>query len=216
MSKERIKISEDLYDIMPSDYQDLVKSATYGKEDRGWKDIGNSKELIYAMTSRHVTGEAGEVLFTVAGGKQVRLGRTAAKQLGRIDFERAYESLTGKNITINLDVGLIALEDQRLWNASIYGIGSIGPLADLSVYNLSLNLIGAPVRAHGAASGVLEGRIAALFYRYKSVGGLEYVADFLIGGRGDKTLATHPGDSGTVWVMASRGFVTTIRMQLGE
>ena len=42
MSKERIKISEDLYDIMPSDYQDLVKSATYGKEDRGWKDIGNS------------------------------------------------------------------------------------------------------------------------------------------------------------------------------
>ena len=46
MSKERIKISEDLYDIMPSDYQDLVKSATYGKEDRGWKDIGTSKELI--------------------------------------------------------------------------------------------------------------------------------------------------------------------------
>ncbi len=46
MSKERIQISEDLYDIMPSDYQDLVKSATYGKEDRGWKDIGSSKELI--------------------------------------------------------------------------------------------------------------------------------------------------------------------------
>jgi pyruvate ferredoxin oxidoreductase beta subunit len=46
MSKERIKISDALYDIMPSDYQDLVKSATYGKEDRGWKDIGTSKELI--------------------------------------------------------------------------------------------------------------------------------------------------------------------------
>src|SRR5512132_118506 len=46
MSKERIKISPELYDIMPSDYQDLVKSATYGKEDRGWKDIGTSKELI--------------------------------------------------------------------------------------------------------------------------------------------------------------------------
>ena len=46
MSKERIKISPELYDIMPSDYQDLVSSATYGKEDRGWKDIGTSKELI--------------------------------------------------------------------------------------------------------------------------------------------------------------------------
>ncbi|MCC2642637.1 MAG: porB, partial [Nitrospira sp.] len=32
MSKERIQISPELYDIMPSDYQDLVQSATYGKE----------------------------------------------------------------------------------------------------------------------------------------------------------------------------------------
>ncbi len=46
MSKERITISPDLYDIMPADYQDLVSKATYGKEDRGWKDIGTSKELI--------------------------------------------------------------------------------------------------------------------------------------------------------------------------
>jgi hypothetical protein len=168
---------------------------------------------LYAMTSRHVTGEAGEALYTVAGGKQVRLGETSPKQLGRIEFERAYESLTGKHITINLDVGLIAIDDQRLWNASIYGVGPIGPLADLSVYNLSLNLIGAPVRAHGAASGVLEGRIAALFYRYKSVGGLEYVADFLIGGRGERTLRTHPGDSGTVWVVESDD-VTKDRMPI--
>src|SRR5262249_15384961 len=136
---------------------------------------------LYAMTSRHVTGEAGEELFTVAGGKKVRLGTTSAKQLGRIEFERAYETLIGKHVRINLDVGLIALDDQRLWNASIYGVGPIGPLADLSVYNLSLNVIGCPVAAHGAASGTLSGRIAALFYRYKTVGGLEYVADFLIG-----------------------------------
>jgi pyruvate ferredoxin oxidoreductase beta subunit len=46
MSKERITISPDLYDIMPPDYQDLVNRATYGKEDRGWKDIGTSKELL--------------------------------------------------------------------------------------------------------------------------------------------------------------------------
>ena len=46
MSKEKIKISEDLYDIMPPEYQDIVENATYGKPDRGWKDIGESKELI--------------------------------------------------------------------------------------------------------------------------------------------------------------------------
>ena len=31
MSKERITISPDLYDIMPADYQDRVNHATYGK-----------------------------------------------------------------------------------------------------------------------------------------------------------------------------------------
>lgn len=46
MSKEKIQISEDLYDIMPPEYQDIVDHGTYGKKDRGWKDIGESKELI--------------------------------------------------------------------------------------------------------------------------------------------------------------------------
>ena len=46
MSKEKIQICEDLADIMPPEYHELVESATYGKEDRGWKDIGSSKELI--------------------------------------------------------------------------------------------------------------------------------------------------------------------------
>ena len=39
-------ISADLFDIMPPEYKELVSNATYGKEDRGWKDIGNKKELI--------------------------------------------------------------------------------------------------------------------------------------------------------------------------
>ncbi len=46
MSKEKITICEDLADIMPPEYQEMVATATYGKEDRGWKDIGTSKELI--------------------------------------------------------------------------------------------------------------------------------------------------------------------------
>ena len=46
MGKEKIAICEDLADIMPPEYQELVETATYGKEDRGWKDIGSSKELI--------------------------------------------------------------------------------------------------------------------------------------------------------------------------
>ncbi len=46
MSKEKIQICPEFYDIMPPEYRDLVEQATFGKEDRGWKDIGQSKELI--------------------------------------------------------------------------------------------------------------------------------------------------------------------------
>ncbi len=46
MSKEKIDVCEALADVMPPEYQELVETATYGKEDRGWKDIGSSKELI--------------------------------------------------------------------------------------------------------------------------------------------------------------------------
>ena len=41
-----IKIAPELWEIMPVEYRDLVEKATYGKEDRGWKDIGTAKELI--------------------------------------------------------------------------------------------------------------------------------------------------------------------------
>ena len=65
-----------------------------------------------------------------------------------------------------------------------------------------MRLIGCPVRAFGAASREMHGEIAALFYRFKSVGGFEYVSDFLIGPRGGAiSLGTHPGDSGTVWLL---------------
>ena len=46
MGKDKIKINKEFYDIMPPEYQDLVNDATYGKEGRGWKDVGVAKELI--------------------------------------------------------------------------------------------------------------------------------------------------------------------------
>ncbi len=46
MSKEMIRINEPFVDIMPKEYVDLVERATYGNVDRGWKDMGEAKELI--------------------------------------------------------------------------------------------------------------------------------------------------------------------------
>lgn len=156
---------------------------------------------LYLLTSRHVAGAPGTMMKATVGGRAIVLGPVSDKQIGILPFERLYEPWPGKSIVVNLDVALIELPDARDWSASIYRLGMLGPLADLSTQNLSLNVIGCPVRATGGVSGPLEGRVAALFYRYKAVGGREYVADFLIGARGEEPLATRPGDSGSVWVV---------------
>ncbi|MBI5197695.1 MAG: ferredoxin oxidoreductase [Nitrospirae bacterium] len=46
MSKEKIRINKEFYEIMPPEYQELVEDATYGESTRGWKDVGERKELI--------------------------------------------------------------------------------------------------------------------------------------------------------------------------
>lgn len=46
MSKEKIALCEDLADVIPPEYQEMVATATYGNQDRSWKDIGSHKELI--------------------------------------------------------------------------------------------------------------------------------------------------------------------------
>ncbi|HEV8629030.1 MAG TPA: S1/P1 Nuclease, partial [Thermoanaerobaculia bacterium] len=158
---------------------------------------------LFAITSAHVAGEPGEKLATRRRDKLTPLGVTAGKRLTKLPFEKVYESWPGRHIWVNVDVGLIEIEDQKGWSPSVFGIGTLGPLADLSVENLSLNLIGCPVRAYGCGGGAMHGRIAALFYRYRSVGGFEYVADFLIGSRDARPLTTRPGDSGAVWVIDS-------------
>ncbi len=161
---------------------------------------------IYALTNRHVAGTPGEEVATLIGGEPVRVGVTSERQLTRKAFQDVYRGWPGKNVYVNMDVGLVALDDTRRWTTQVYGIGRMGELADLSGDNISLRLIDADVRAYGAASGQLKGKILGLFYRYKSVGGFEYVADFLIGPRdGGSTLPTRPGDSGTVWLLEAPG-----------
>src|SRR6185436_11812478 len=100
------------------------------------------------------------------------------------------------------------------WTSQVFGIGEIGDVFDANPNTVTLDLIGTPVRAFGGASGVVEGEIQALFYRYQSLGGYDYVTDVLIGPRRPKTdaatlqdprkpeeptIVTHPGDSGTLW-----------------
>jgi hypothetical protein len=155
----------------------------------------------YALTNHHVAGEPGTRISAIIGRNKVAVGSTASDHLSRKPFEELYPAWPGTNVYVDLDVGLVDLDDLNRWTTQVYGIGEIGPLADLDMSTISLRLIGCRVRAYGAASGDMRGEICALFYRFKSVGGFEYVADALIGPAGDKSLGTHPGDSGTLWLI---------------
>jgi hypothetical protein len=161
--------------------------------------------LVYALTNRHVTGPAGTPVYTILGGEKVPIGKSSDKSLMKKRFSEVYPSWPGKNVFVNLDVGLIEIDDLNQWTANIYGVGPLGRLADVSSDSLSLRLIDAEVEARGAVSGPLQGRIKGLFYRYKSLGGFEYVAECLIGPVDeDHPLGTAPGDSGTLWSLSLR------------
>jgi hypothetical protein len=159
----------------------------------------------YALTNRHVAGAPGTRIDAIVGRNRTEIGTSASAQLTRKLFTELYPGWPGSNTYVDLDIGLIELDDVNQWTTQVYGVGEIGRLADLDSSNISLKLIGFPVRAHGAASGDMQGEICALFYRYKSVGGFEYVADVLIGPAHDRPLGTHPGDSGTLWLTDQPG-----------
>ena len=156
---------------------------------------------IFALTNRHVAGEVGTPISAIIGNNKERIGRSSPLSLTRLLFEHVYPGWQGSKVYVDLDVGLIDIDDLQRWTTQVYGVGEIGPLADLDVSNISLRLIGCPVRAYGAASGDMRGEICALFYRFQSVGGFDFVADILIGPKENKPLGTHPGDSGTLWMI---------------
>jgi len=157
---------------------------------------------VYALTNRHVTGDPGERVYGRFGAQRVCIGTSSPKQLTRERFGDVYPGWAGDNVYLHLDIGLIRVDDVSRWTAQIYDVGTMGEVADLGMDNLTLRLIGAPVRAYGCASGPMRGAIKALFYRYRALGGYDFVADFLIGARNKKTpFATHPGDSGTLWLL---------------
>ena len=163
----------------------------------------------YALTNRHVCGAKGEPVFTRSARGRVQIGVASDRHLTRLPFTDVYPEFAGRRTYVNLDVGLIELSDLNDWTSQTFGLGPMGALADLNELNITTRLIDAPVIASGAASGRLEGRIKALFYRYKSVGGYDYVADFLIAPRQAKQTSmeisqTQPGDSGAIWHLVTK------------
>ncbi len=184
----------------------------------------------YALTNRHVAGEGGREVKAIFGGVPRVVGVTQpTAMLEELSFSDIYPSLPGRETVVHLDAGLIRLANVSDWAPSVGG-KTVGQIADFSGDTASLDWIGCKLVAHGAASGELCGEVRALFYRYKSVGGREYVSEFLIGNRtgqdsgaGAKAaknmpLMTVPGDSGTLWCVdpkATGGVLRPVALEWG-
>ena len=119
-----------------------------------------------------------------------------------------YPGWPGDATYVNIDVGLVDIADVNQWTSRLQNGEVMGPLVDISSVDFPLSLIGRRVKGYGAASGWMHAEVAALFYRYKSRGGFEYVADFLLASqvptKEEKSLpkfSTQPGDSGTLWLL---------------
>jgi len=172
---------------------------------QGRKHVGSIGCLVtdgdttYALTNRHVAGEPGREIF--AGFKnRRRLGVSHQLQLSKMPFSEVYPGWPGQDVMSNLDAGLVRIDDVKGWTAQVYGIGEIGPVWDLNASSFRLDIINCPLVGFGGAGGRMTGRILGLFYRYKTVGGVEYVSDFVIGRRpGSETMNNVPGNSGTLW-----------------
>jgi hypothetical protein len=157
----------------------------------------------YLLTNTHLAGVVGRPVRALLRGVPVMVGSTlGTPHLTERTFSDVYPSLPGRDAVVNIDAAIVRLEDANVWDADAL-TQPIGDVADFSASTASLSWIGRPVVGHGAASGEMRGEIKALFYRYKSIGGRDYVADFVIGARSDATgpLVTQPGDSGSLWCL---------------
>ena len=181
------------------------------REHQGTRSFGTFACLVsregsyYALTNRHVAGAGGDVIKAYIRGEYHPVGKCADMGLMRIPFPQVFPAWGCEKTYLTLDAGLVRIDNYEDWTSQVFGIGEIGPPFNATEQTTTLDLIGCPVRAFGGASGVIEGEIQALFYRYESLGGYDYTTDVLIGPRtkdGPAALFapfTEPGDSGSLW-----------------
>jgi len=182
------------------------------REHQGQQSVGTFACLVrkrgtyYALTNRHVAGGDREEVRARLRGEYRRVGETSNVAADRIPMAAVFPQWVSPHTQLALDAGLIKIDDVGDWTSQAFGIGEIGDVFNATEQSVTLDLIGCPVRAFGGTSGVSEGEIRALFFRYESLGGYEYTTDVLIGPRKhqpEKPVAakpfTGPGDSGTVW-----------------
>jgi hypothetical protein len=159
----------------------------------------------YLLTNNHLAGATGRPVQALLRGIPQVIGTThGTRNLTEKTFSSVYPELPGRDSVVNIDAAIVRVDDATRWDPNAVPT-PLGAVADFNATTASLSWIGQPLVAHGAASAEMTGEIKALFYRYKSIGGRDYVADFVIGSRtgAPEPLITQPGDSGSLWCLDS-------------
>lgn len=186
------------------------------REHQGEQALGTLACLVrkggsyYALTNNHVAGGDGEIVKAYIRDEYEPIGTTSNIAVERRPMSSLFPLWGEQSTLLTLDAGLIKINDINEWTSQAFGIGEIGEMFDATEHSVTLDIIGCPVRAFGGTSGVIEGEVRALFFRYEVQGGQEYATDVLIGPRRNDDHArkkqpriehpfTRAGDSGTLW-----------------
>ncbi|MEE9568112.1 MAG: hypothetical protein V3W37_01905 [Candidatus Binatia bacterium] len=171
-------------------------------DSQGIERIGTIASLVtregtlYALTNRHVVGLTGQPIHALVKGMREQIGTSSPVHAQTVAFSEVYPMWPGAHSLLRMDAGLIRVSDANQWTSQVFGVGEIGPLEDMNCHTITLNLIGRRIRAFCGVSGSCEGEIHALFYRYRSVGGFDYVADLLIGAQTERDGKSKRGGAG--------------------
>jgi hypothetical protein len=191
-----------------------IYTRVQGKEHLGTVAcLMTDQERTYALTARHVVGPAGQSVLVHSRGEETEVGVSDAVQARDLKFRDMYPEYCEEYARVTIDAGFVRIEDARDWTSKMRFVGELGDIADLHCANITLGLIGTPVRAVGAVSGDrMRGEICALFPRYRTIGGVDSLADVFISARTGKSTPTRQepfeitgGDSGALWVLDSPG-----------
>jgi hypothetical protein len=172
----------------------------------------------YVLTNKHAIGPEGTKIKALKGYCETEIGRSSAKGITRKPLKDVYPHFSSNYQYLLMDVGLIEITDISRWKTEVRGIRPVENVLDLYDNNFTLQLIGKKVVGQSAVTGMIRGEIHGLFYRYKAMGGYEYLSDFLIGPetRGANArevketreknvgLKVHHGDSGTLLFIEHR------------
>jgi len=161
---------------------------------------------VYALTSLRAVGDEGrEVAIVIEGGAR-RIGRSDARHVGALPFSAVYPGLSGTQTDLELDAGLVRLDDLRGVTSQIFGVGEPGSMSELSPATAGLDLMGLAVKSSSCIAGVTSGKIAGLFYRFRSGEGNDTICELLIGPNEDSPGSGHAerlasvATSGALWL----------------